>query len=80
MGKLRNLIIIEIKKIIESENELKGDEWKDNYFAPTDKKSLHVSDIDYLSLNDDDILRFLMYLLLERDRASEYRIKKNYEI
>jgi len=76
MGKLRNLIIIEIKKFIENEKELKGEEWEDNYFAPTNKKSIHVSVVDYLSLNDEDLLRFLMYLLLERDRASEFRLKK----
>jgi len=75
MGKLRNLIIVEIKKFIENGNGLTGDEWKDNYFAPTDGKSIHVSEVDYLKLNDKDLLRYLMYLLLERDRAIESKIR-----
>ena len=72
---MRNVVIFETKKFIKSENELLGDEWKDNYFAPTDKGAVHVSEVKYILLNDNDMLRFLMYLLLERDSASEYRIR-----
>jgi len=75
MGKMRNIVIFETKKFIKSENELLGDEWQDNYFAPTDKKTVHVSEVKYILLDDNDMLRFLMYLLLERDKASDYRIK-----
>lgn len=75
MNKMRNIVIFETKKFIKSENELLGDEWKGNYFAPTDKKAVHVSEVDYVKLSDDDMLRFLMYLLLERDSAIEYRIR-----
>ena len=77
MKNLKNLIIIEIRKFIKDENELKGDEWKDNFFAPTNKVAVRVSKVDYMKLNNSDILRFLMYLLLERDSASDYRIKHN---
>lgn len=79
MGKMRKLVIKEIKKFIENEDGLKGDEWKDNYFQCSDDKPnpIHISNVDYMELDDDNALRFLMYLLLERDRASEYRIKNN---
>jgi len=75
MSKMRNLIIFETKKFIESEDGLKGDEWKANYFAPTDKKAIHVSEVKYLELDDKDMLRFLMYLLLEREDAINYRLR-----
>jgi len=71
---MRNSVLVEIKKFIKDENELKGDEWKSNYFQSADVKIVHVSEVDYMKLNDYDTLRFLMYLLLERDRASEYRL------
>ena len=74
MGRMRNIVIVEIKKFIENENGLTGDEWQHNYFQHKDGKTIHVSDVDYVNLDDKYILRFLMYLLLERDRASEYRI------
>lgn len=75
MSRMRNIVIIETKKFIENENELKGDEWKANCFASTGGKYIHVSEVKYMELKEDDMLRFLMYLLLERDRASNYRIK-----
>jgi len=75
MGKMRNSVIVEIKKFIENENGLLGDEWKDNHYQYDDGSTMHISKVDYMKLRDDDMLRFLMYLLLERDRASEYRIK-----
>lgn len=77
MSKMRNIVIVEIKKFIENEDGLLGDEWKVNYFAGSYKKPIHVSEVDYIKLDDDNMLRFLMYLLLERDRASNYRIRNN---
>lgn len=74
MANMRNVVIYEIKKFIKNEDGLVGDEWKDNYYQNDDGSVTHVSKVDYMKLRDDDTLRFLMYLLLERDRASEYRI------
>jgi hypothetical protein len=75
MSKMRNIVIVETKKFIESENNLLGVEWKANYFAPTDEKAIHVSEVKYTELEEDDMLRFLMYLLLERDGAIDSRIR-----
>ncbi len=74
MCKMKNLVIFEIKKFIEEENGLKGEEWKANYFAPTGEKAMHVSEIKYMELEENDMLRFLMYLLLEREDAINRRI------
>ena len=72
---MRNSVIVEIKKFIKNDDGLKGDEWKANYFASTDGKSIHVSEVKYTELEEDDMLRFLMYLLLERDSAIEHRLR-----
>lgn len=75
---MQNIVIKEVRKIIDNQpNGLKGEEWEDNYFAPTNGKSVHVSEVDYVELSKQDLLRFLSYLLLESNDASERRIRNN---
>jgi hypothetical protein len=70
---MENIVKREIHKFINNENGLKGNEWKENYFSPIGKSSQHISIININELNQEDLLRFLMYLLLEKDCVQNHQ-------
>ena len=71
---MREHVINEVRKLKEKENDFKGQEWKDIYFA-TDTQNLHISEINYEELNDEDLLRFLVFLIMGWDGAIERRLR-----
>lgn len=70
---MRGLVINEIRQLKKKENDFKGVEWKDVNFATT-KETLHISEINYQDLNDEDLIRFLVFLILNWNDAIERRI------
>ena len=73
---MRGHVINEVRTLIHKENGLNGKEWDNTFFAPTDCKGIHVSKIDYKNLSDEDLLRFLVYLVMEWDGAIQRRLKR----
>lgn len=71
---MRGLVTNEVRQLIDKEQGLLGDEWKDIYFA-TSKETLHVSEINYQNLSAEDLLRFLIYLIMNWDGAIDRRIQ-----
>ena len=81
---ITDIIKREIDTIKRSEELFKSPEWADifvNYWVCGGYKTVHVSEIDADSLNDEDLVRIYGYILLTRDNISRRRtdvfFKKN---
>lgn len=77
---MRNLVLQEVRDFKEKEHGLKDKEWDNFNFATTPDASdpaitTHVSEVDYESLSDADLLRFLLYLHMSWDSVIERRVK-----
>ena len=73
---MRDLVENQIAHFKKTENQLEGEEWSNIYFTGN-KKTVLVKDVDYLGLNEVELLRFLLYLTKQQDRAIDSRIRKN---
>jgi len=77
---MRGKVIKEVEDFKEKEHGLTGNEWRDINFATTADVSdpsvtYHVSEVDYKSLSDDDLMRFLLYLHRSWDSVIDKRIR-----
>jgi len=59
-----------------SENCLYGKEWHNMYFEACGDTRL-VRYVIYQDLNDEDLLRFLLYLTKQQDQAIDKRIRES---
>lgn len=78
---MRNKIIGKIKQIREKEENFKSSWWKDVYVSYTYNKNLvtqHISEVDFESLNDDDLFRLFIFVLLTDSDITSNRVKQTY--
>ncbi len=71
---MKNNLIKRLTKIKAEEHGFTSKYWKDIYFAEHDSPTKHISDIDFETLNSDDLLRIFEYLILARNNVSENRM------
>ena len=59
---MRNLVINEIRGLKLHENAFKTNKWNGVYFEVNNKK-YPVSDINYNTLSNEELIRFLVFLI-----------------
>lgn len=74
---MRKLVINNVKQFMEKEQGLLRKEWKDIYFA-CPKETIHVSEVKYHDLNDEDLLRFLVHLILNWEGGIDRRLRATF--
>lgn len=77
---MRDLVENQIAYFKKHENQLEGEEWQNTYFKSIKKKTVLVKDVDYLGLNEVELLRYLLYLTKMQDGAIDSRLRLSYKI
>lgn len=75
---MRELILSRIEKFKSDESGFNSFEWANIFVSYTkDNKSitLHISDVDFNILNDDDLVRLFEYTILQKTDISNQRVR-----
>ena len=71
-------LVSRLDDVIKQEANFTTIHWQDIYFAPENKKALHVSEINILELSETDLVRFFEFIILNTNDISHKRVSDFY--
>jgi len=78
---MKKIILERIEKFKADEDNFKSEWWKNIYASFTlnnFNETKHISEIDFNSLNDDDLVRLFEYIILTKNDISVQRVNATY--
>jgi hypothetical protein len=78
---MKTIIIERIDKFKIDEENFKTDWWKNVYVSFEEKNNSitkHISDVNFDSLNDNDLVRLFEFIILQKNEISVRRVNNTY--